>query len=315
MCADLVNPFNWSRSRAQTFNECKRKYYLRYYGHWGGWESSADKVTRLAYRLGKMTNMPMLVGSSVHESLARHFRGCRNGQFKPLDPQEPVRSMRRVWKDGLDERWRVNPKKYPPLFELYYDRIPPDEKLRELAEKAVNAISSVVQLDLYQGLTGLKHEDYLWVDTAGGRFSGSTIFEVVDYKAISNPDLVVRLGDRALIIDWKTGRPRDPDRLQLTADVLWAEQRLGKKFSQCEACLVYLADSRVENFTLSKDSLEGLKKNIREDMEEMSRYLLDREHNIPLDREYFPPHNDHKKCWYCQFQQICLPEMEAGDYI
>jgi hypothetical protein len=44
---ELTNDFSWSRSRDNTFQECKRRYYYHYYGSWGGWEAgvSADSTS------------------------------------------------------------------------------------------------------------------------------------------------------------------------------------------------------------------------------------------------------------------------------
>jgi len=309
----LVNPFHWSRSRVQCFNECRRKYYLRYYRHWGGWDSAADEESRLAYRLGKMVTLPMAAGSAVHEVLARHFRARMSGSASPLDPEEPVRIMRRLWRDAQAKKWEINPKKHPPLFEVYYDQVPPREKLAETAAKARRAVSGLTALELYQGLSGLSREDYLWLDTAGGAFSQATVFESGSWKAISNPDLVVRLGERALIIDWKTGSPRPEDELQVAADGLWARRRLGEKADEIEACLVYLASGEVRTFSLGPERLETMARTIGEDMERMAACLADPGENIPLDEDRFPLHNDLRHCSFCPFQEICLSRRE-DDY-
>jgi len=313
MGTDLANPFSWSRSRVGCFDECRRKYYLRYYLHWGGWESGAPAERKQAYLLGKMTNLAMLAGSAVHEVLARHFRSLRAGRPVPLDPEEPVRIMRRAWRDNQAEKWRLNPKKHPPLFELYYDRVPPDGKLREIADKARAAVAALSGQDLYGALKSARREDFLWIDTAGGAFSEATRFSVGPWEAISNPDLVVAVGDRALIIDWKTGTPRDQDRLQLAADGLWARERL-PGYEALEGCLVYLSRGDSETFDLEDALLEDTRRTVHEDMERMSRCLQDPENNVPLDRSSFPLHNNQRYCNYCQFQEICFPERGAEEY-
>ena len=141
--AEIENPFRWSKSRAAVFADCKRKYYLCYYVHWGGWDESAPERARLAYRLGKMTTLPALVGTAVHAALARHFQALRNGQFRKLDPERPVEMMRAAWRDAKQELWKVGPKAHPPLFEIYYDRVPPPEELRGFAEKARQSIRAI----------------------------------------------------------------------------------------------------------------------------------------------------------------------------
>ncbi len=308
MTTDLENPFRWSKTRAGTFADCKRKYYLRYYQHWGGWERTASKESRLAYRLGKMVSMPTLKGSAVHEVLADHFRALRNGQFRELKPERPVEKMREVWRNAKDELWRNNPKKYPPLFELYYGRVPPDEELKARAEEARRAVRHLQESDLYRSLCDLDRADFLRVDPVGGRFSEETCFNVPPFEAIAAPDLVYRDRDAVVIVDWKTGKIGDNDRLQMAAGALWARQRLGCEGDELKAKLVYLESRQVEEFALDEEEMDRCAETIHRDMEAMADCLEDRANNIPLDRESFPLHNNKKFCRHCEFQEICYPE-------
>ncbi len=308
MATDLKNLLRWSKSRAGIFAGCKRKYYLRYYQHWGGWEKTASKESRLAYRLGKMVSMPTLIGSAVHEVLADHFRALRNGQFRELKPERAVEKMREVWRNAKDELWRNNPKKFPPLFELYYDRVPPDEDLKARAEKARRAVRHLEESDLYRSLRGLDRADFLWVDPVGGRFSEEVCFSVPPFEAIAAPDLVYREKDAIVIVDWKTGKAADNDRLQMAAGALWARQRLDCEGDELKAQLVYLETREVDEFPLGEEETGRCAETIRRDMEAMADCLQDRANNIPLDRESFPLHNNQKFCRHCEFQEICYPE-------
>ena len=53
----MQNEFSWSSSRARSFSTCKRKYYFQYYGHWGGWLSKSDDLTKKIYLLKKMKTL------------------------------------------------------------------------------------------------------------------------------------------------------------------------------------------------------------------------------------------------------------------
>ncbi|HPJ71844.1 MAG TPA: PD-(D/E)XK nuclease family protein [bacterium] len=285
---------------------------MRYYRHWGGWEPDADPLTKAAYRLGKMTTMPIMVGQAVHEVLARHFRALRNGQPRSLDPEEPVRMLRRVWKDNLDEKWRLNPKKFPPLFELYYRRVPPREKLLGYAEQARGAVRACREMPLLGRLASLAREDFLWVDTAGGAFSEATRFPVGSFEAIANPDLVVRLEGAVTAFDWKTGKSRSEDRLQLEVVGLWIDARIGSA-AGARGSLVYLGSGEVDTFDLDDRTRELARETVVRDMERMGAYLRDPGENLPLDMEQFPMQNNKKMCDYCQFQEICHPIREVAD--
>ena len=54
LVADLTNDFSWSRSRDNVFQECRRRYYLHYYGSWGGWQAEGDPRARLLYVLKRL---------------------------------------------------------------------------------------------------------------------------------------------------------------------------------------------------------------------------------------------------------------------
>jgi hypothetical protein len=41
---ELANTFSWSYSRHGMFSECLRKYWLSYYGSWGGWGRGAERA-------------------------------------------------------------------------------------------------------------------------------------------------------------------------------------------------------------------------------------------------------------------------------
>lgn len=308
----ISNQFRWSKSRVSAFSDCRRKYYLRYYRHWGGWEAGADDLARLAYRLGKMTSMAVLVGSSVHEVLARHFRAVRNGIVREPDPEGPVRLMRTAWTNARKELWRGSPKRYPPIFEIYYDRVPSPERLKEYAEKAREAIRTIRGLPIYGLVRGLDPADILWVDPVGEGFSEEIIFEVPPYRAISAPDLVIREKGRVVIVDWKTGKESEADRVQMAAAAVWAEEKLGDGGEEIEGALVYTESGATRKIGLDREERERVKKIIRDDMAAMAACLRDPEKNIPRGEECFPRRDNPGFCRYCEFQEICLGNREEG---
>lgn len=309
----INNQLRWSKSRASTFSDCKRKYYLRYYQHWGGWEDGASEISQLAYRLGKMVTMATLTGSAVHEVLAAHFRGIGNGQFRELVPERPVEIMRRVWMDAKKELWKNNPKKYPPLFELYYDRLPEDDRLREYAEKARQAIKAVTRLPIYGRLKNIDRNDILWVDPAGGAFSERVVFNLPPYEAISVPDLIYKERDTIVIVDWKTGQARAQDHLQMEAGAIWTRQRINGADGPIRAYLAYLVSGSNDEFPVTDNDCLKAEGIIRDDMEAMTGYLEDSERNIPRSEEAFPRQQNRKFCEYCDFQEICYsPIYKSG---
>jgi hypothetical protein len=253
-----------------------------------------------------MTSMAVLVGSSVHEELARHFRALRNGVVREADPERPVGLMRTAWVNAKKELWRQNPKRYPPIFEIYYDRIPSDERLRGYADKARRAVVSVSGLPLYDLIRNLDPADILWVDPVGEGFSDEIIFAVPPHQAISAPDLVIREGERAVIVDWKTGKENEADQTQMEAAAVWAGQKLTFEEEEMEGVLVYTETGKVKRFPISPENRERVSEVIRSDMAAMAACLQNPENNIPRGEDNFPRRDNPAFCRYCEFQEICL---------
>ncbi len=306
----IANRFRWSKSRAAVFNFCRRKYYFRYYHHWGGWDAGAEPSVRLAYILGKMVSMPALVGTAVHDCLGRHFSALKNGQDRPLPPERPVEAMRRAWKAARDGLWKSNPKRYPPLFELYYDRLPPKEELREMADKARRAVTNLKESPLYARIRSLNREDIVWSDSPDSGFSEQSCFSVEPFEAIALPDLVFREGDDTVIVDWKTGRADDDDRLQMGAAAIWTAQRFAVPPGRIRAVNAYLDPGREEEFEIDDKLTNLAAKTIRGEMEAMAAYLSDRGKNLPAPMTEFPRVDNQRLCRWCEFQEICLDDGE-----
>jgi CRISPR/Cas system-associated exonuclease Cas4 (RecB family) len=260
-----------------------------------------------------MTTLPALVGTAVHAVLARHFQAVRNGQFRELNPERPVEMMRTAWRDAKNQLWKVNPKAHPPLFELYYDRLPSPEKLKEFAENARRAVRRVSEMTLYRSLLALNRPDYLWIDPAAEKFSEETYFEVPPYEAIAAPDLVFRSEGRVTVLDWKTGRRSDDDPVQMAAAGVWARRRLKLAGADLRGALIYLSPGETDEVIIDQPLSERAEETIRREMEEMASFLRDRERNIPLDEGSFPRHHSEGFCRRCDFQEICFgPSAETG---
>jgi hypothetical protein len=136
--SDFKNNFSWSISRHRAFDECQRKYWFLYYGHWGGWNRNAPDRARKIYMLKKMTNRAMWVGTVVHDSLERYLKSRRN--FAPMGLEEILNRqrerMREDYRQSLRGEWRRDPKWKTNLFEHYHGVAVPDEAWRNSAEAA-----------------------------------------------------------------------------------------------------------------------------------------------------------------------------------
>jgi CRISPR/Cas system-associated exonuclease Cas4 (RecB family) len=260
-----------------------------------------------------MTSMALLVGSAVHEVLARDFRSRKFGAAREAEPERAVDLMRTAWMNAKKELWRENPKKYPPLFEIYYDRIPDGERLRGYAEKARRAVTTVKSSLLYSRIRSLSPSDLLWVDPVGEGFSEEIVFDLPPYQAISAPDLVIREGERMVIVDWKTGKENEADRTQMEAAAAWAVEKLGAGDQAIEGLLFYSETGQEIRFPIGRPERERVETVIRGEMEAMAACLEDEKNNVPRSEDHFPLRENRAFCRYCEFQEICFGEGGMGN--
>ena len=86
----LENVFSWSKSRAEEFQECQRKYFYDRYASWGGWERQAPAEARLAYILKNLKNRWAWKGETVHHVIEDVLKSLRAG--KAVSPAEAKES-------------------------------------------------------------------------------------------------------------------------------------------------------------------------------------------------------------------------------
>ena len=149
--AALVNEFSWSRSRDNTFQECRRRYWFQYYGHWGGWEANADAETRTIYILRHLKLRQMWAGEVVHACIQRSLENLRAG-IEPLPVDRilalALDQMRTEWKQSREHVYRSRPKTLA-LFEHDYDVPVPGEEWRSNAEHVTNCLKTFYASDTY----------------------------------------------------------------------------------------------------------------------------------------------------------------------
>ncbi len=309
--AEIENTLSWSASRAKTFTTCKRKYYLQYYAKWGGWSADSLPEQQLAYRLSKMTALPMLVGSAVHDTIKLMLSRLAWGQPPLENPGHYARRilLAKAWDDAEHERWRESPKHHPPVFEIYYGEIPSRERLKAFGAQASRALHTFGQSTIYRAL--LNDDPARWLTLDRGPRGGDVIRPMVDDTPVwAIPDFARRLPDgRCEIWDWKTGRPRDGDELQLLAYGLFAHQVWGYASSDIDLYACYLdpekAPRPVIPFTFNDAQLSRVTRVIRDDVAGMLALLADPEHHVPEALSAFPMTDREVFCRNCGFKEIC----------
>ena len=296
------NEFAWSASRGGMLEQCARMFWLRYYGSWGGWEKNAHPGRRIAYRLGKMTGIPRWRGSLVHDSL--EWGIGRISKRLPLTLQllqdRAVNSMKTGWRQSRGALWVRDPKRNVMLFEHYY--IGDTEDVQRQSRVARVAVECALQRWWDQGwhevLQRLAVDDWVELEGLGTvTFRGVTIYV--------QPDLAYWRNGLLMVVDWKTGRPKPADDVQVLIYAIWAIKVKKVPMSQIRTQLVYLgADGSEKTAKVTEPDLRAFAERLWADIEGAQKRLSHVGRNEARARD-FPKTTNLGTCARCDFKQLC----------
>ncbi len=311
---ELKNRFSWSHSAATAFEQCRRKRYWGKYAAWGGWDSAATVEQRAAYRLGKMTSLPALLGIATEDALVAGLRRLQAGEqvhTADLYAQYARPMLNRCWQESQTKLWEKDPKRYCCLQEHYYRRWD-KEAARRAAEGAKQKSMRCLDFFLHEVWPRLKDVDpAMEVAVASGQGTPES-FELEGLQVYAIPDYVHRDAELWHIHDWKTGRPRSEEhRAQLAIYGLWAHLKHGIPEDAVRLHVEYLAAGKTASGCLAPGELEQVRTRIGQSVADMTEYLEDgdREANRPRPREEWELADDPQFCRYCNFYELCEPEL------
>ncbi len=275
MGSDFKNELAWSNSRIEQLHNCLRLYWLNHYGYWNGWTKEASAQARLAYRLTKMQNLWTWPGSLAHSLMAEACRQllAERGARLPLPRQLRDLAETRIaveFQQSEEKRWEQDPKRNLNLFEHYYrtGRACGRSARGKARQKVFDVLDAFCSLDLLVDLFwGRKPEDAVLVETyekfSPGKDRGGT-----PIIAGVMTDLCL-IGDREVRIwDWKTGKPKVEDRVQVGNYGLWGYHKLGAG-ATVELNLVYLPAGEIVTIRPTAEDLKETEQRIRAEWEEM----------------------------------------------
>lgn len=299
---ELKNEFSWSVSRHKAFASCRRQYYLRHYGSWGGWEFDADPAVREIYILKNLSNRWTFAGTVVHETIAEVLNRHRYGRVTDVEEAKArgLDMLRRGFRNSRDREYRRR-NKTVGLFEHEYEENLPAEEWERMRDRVLRCIENFYASPVRSIILETEIENWLPIDTLDSfRFEGTKIYVAPDF-ALKNPQ------GNALLIDWKTGRAGDEvDRLQLVCYGLFAREKWGVDPKRAIGELHYLLDAQVEIVTLDEAALDEGVERMRASIAAMKAQLDDPEENVASE-ENFPLTENRATCRMCNFRRVCWP--------
>lgn len=300
--SNFQNEFSWSPSRHRMFESCKRQYYFNYYGSWGGWDKDADTQTQLLYRLKKITTVPQLVGTVVHDAISHALRALQVG--RPIHPSAIETYAQKLFGQHLlvseEQRWRYSASQYTNLFEHYYNEPFTETDQIDSANHISTSLNAFFASDAYATLQSARSEDYLTIEKL-------TDFTLADTKIWVVLDVAIRRDESVYIFDWKTGRERQADRHQLAVYALYATSQWGVALSDLHLQDIYLQTNTERTLDLSPDDLDQTRIFVTESVQKMRALLDDPEQNT-ASQDAFPMTANTHLCTTCPFKAVCYPD-------
>lgn len=301
--------FSWSHTRDQTFNECRRKYYWRYYRSHNGWHWMADAEAKRAYVLKHLASLPMAVGTSVHHAARLIATRIRNREEMPLtsEVRQKVRGeLNQVWLASRDRQTlTTHPTSGAILREVYYSDRLLQRRIREARRVMRTSVDHLMALSVWTELQQRKPEDIVLID--------SPIHVIVDGTAIyAAPDLVYRRGRSVgVIVDFKTGGARSRGLLdQLSVYALCIDRAASTPdVDDWRAKICFLSDGVEIEYRLTRRHIERALARIRQSIAQMRQYLIDPDGNVPKAKEDFAVTDFKERCYQCPYLELCAPEI------
>lgn len=305
--ADLQNEFSWSKSRHEKLVECPRAYYFAYYGSWGGWEAPAGSGVRELYVLKKLSSRWQWAGSIVHGALKQVLSRAKvTGDLVPLEKvlARTHTRARAEWAGSREKSYWREASRIVGLLEHEYGEPVADADWKRLYEQVVEgSLRAFYGSAVLQEILGTPRQDWLVVDELDSwDFEGTKIWVAVDF-AYRDRD------GRVHLLDWKTGKERGVDHVQVGIYALYARQKWGATDDGIAGGLVYLVGNGTpggERLTVGVDpaSLEACKDEMRASIGRMKGVLSDPSRNVARE-DGFPRLEDRERCRRCPFRRPC----------
>lgn len=308
MLRELKNDFSWSKSRHEKFKECPRAYWYQYYGSWGGWEAARGTEVRELYVLKKLSSRWQWAGSTVHKAVKGVLDRARaTGDFLPVDRvvERTKQRARAEWASSREKAYWGEPSRIPGLLEHEYGEVVPDVEWKRLWDGTVEgSLRALWSSPVWEEIRRTPAKDWLTVDElVEWSFEGTRVWLAIDF-AYRDRD------GRVHVIDWKTGKERGVDHVQVGIYALYARERWQVPVDGIVGGLVYTVPAQpggvAERVDVAADeaSLDACTAEMRSSIASMKALLADPERNV-ADVARFPRLEARDQCRRCPFRRPC----------
>jgi hypothetical protein len=313
------------------FDSCLRRYYFHYYLSWGGWERQAPRIAREAFRLKRLTSLPLWRGQLVHYITTKVLASLRAKDRIPAFEDVSRYTLERFETQlefSRSKKYLTEPKKksgrlnidWLALFEHEYDRPIPPEKLQKTRDECLTAMKGLLESDILTVIAGTDTDGWAIENIDMAEFA--QVFDFEGAKVFAKTDFMYRGTDGSFnIVDWKTFSTKSSQwknkdgqdgkaRVQLGVYGYYAASILGEPLERIRLLEVNLLDGGATvEYSISNENLEEFYSHIHDGIDKLSSVLIksDIARNEAGPPDLFPK-TDNGLCRYCNFYRICKDE-------
>lgn len=272
--------FKWSKSKQDTFDGCRMKFFFLYIARYEGYPGNPlrDRVLKLK----ELKAVPMWQGEIIHKAIQNAITQAEAGR-----DAGPAAALKQA--DAAVARGRQEAK---TMFVEEVNGIGiPGERFDRVRDEVAAQIRNFFEViwPNYARVEQVRHEDF-------------EEFRTGAVTVVLKPDFVSKAqGGILTVTDWKTGKEDatgiGEDR-QLTTYILWATKKFAAPPERVRGELVFLKTGTTNVTKRSADELEDFEKKIQE----WSREILS-----VADEGDLPPNPDEHSCRTCPFATMCTP--------
>ncbi|MBN1430717.1 MAG: PD-(D/E)XK nuclease family protein [Anaerolineae bacterium] len=302
---DRWTAFSWSVSRHKMFEDCKRRYYLNYYGARRVREAKSPAISAVWW-LKQVTLLRTWIGTVIHHVAGLAVQAHRDE--KQVNEKGLIDEATRYYREGLlaSERAAKHEGQWVVLFEHLY----PGERFsvdRDAAEAlVVDLTRTFLESDGYGFIKSLPPQAVREVDPPFQSFEMIDVPVVGKLRIFAIPDVLLHDGKAIYIIDWKTGDPAS-ENIHWQAGVyrLYAHEAY-----KLPAESIHVAIAALEDTGESVDPPGGVPslEDTRAFIGTSAQAMLDRLEDVALNTAAiasFPMTDDLEMCQQCGFKRAC----------
>lgn len=274
------------------------------------------------YALKNLTNIPVLKGSIIHDTLQKSIEFYRvNNKVCLID--KPVEYFRKKFRESYNESFNYYNsggnafgKKLSEITRLSEHEFGGDntvEEAKKAEETGVKSLESLWKTDLWNSIFSIDPKDIYAVDPGNFPYFQwevdnfpENMKEYKKFKIYSVIDLAIKKNNRLHIIDWKTGKEDSGNPLQLAIYALYANDIWDIEISDIDLSFCYLGEEFSEKPV--KITLPFIKSSLNTIMVSY-RKIAELFNNGEPDIESFEKCSSEPDvcCRHCNFRKICWP--------